>query len=90
MDAIIDQIVQSPAISKAMLLGLGLLIVGIARGFYKVVTKNYKSIMKEFRLFNYKIEAIDTALEHSLKNGYANARNQKFQELKDNDNFIND
>ena len=46
--------------------------------------------MKEFKLFNYKIEAIDTALEHSLKNGYANARNQKFQELKDNDNFIND
>lgn len=90
MEAIAEQISQSPGVSKVMLLGLMILIVAGGRFFYKIGTKNYKSLMKELKLFNFKIEAMDTALEHSLQNGYAKVRDKKFNELKDNDNFIND
>lgn len=90
MEAVAEQIAQSPAVSKLIMLLMMALIVWTGRFFYKLVTKNYKSIMQEFKLFNYKIEAMDKALEHSLQNGYEKARNEYFQVLKDNDNFINE
>ena len=97
MDVLIKEILNSPTVTKVMLLvAIVLLIVVIAvlifggKYLLKFLSENYKVFRKEIKLMNYKIDAQDHALAHSFKNGYQSERDRKFHELKDNDDFVND
>lgn len=97
MEVLIKEILASPTVTKIMLLItivlLNILVIIIIWGgkyFLKFLNENYKAFRQEIKLINYKIDATDHALAHSFKNGYADERDKKFKELKDNDNFINE
>ncbi len=97
VDALIRETMSSPTVTKLML-GMTLLILIVlgvaARWAFKYLIKfmdeNYRIFRQEIKLIKFKQDATDHALAYSLKNGYAAERDKKFNELKDNDEFIND
>lgn len=97
MDLFIKEIMASPTVTKIML-AIAIILLTLISGFLvwggkhllKIMNKNYNAFTKEMRLINYKIDATDHALGKHFDNGYQDIRDKKFNELKDNDNFIND
>ena len=61
-------------------------LVLILAGF---ITAQLRRLLKKITYIEYKLIATDYALERSLKNGYADHRNEKLNELIQKDNFIN-
>jgi len=97
MDLFLKEIMASPTVTKIML-AIAIILLSLISGFLvwggkyllKSLNANYSVFRKEIRLMNYKIDATDHALGKHFNNGYQDIRDKKFNELKDNDNFIND
>lgn len=97
MDILIKEIMLSPTVTKVMLAitllllsGLILLIIWGGKYFLKFMQKQYSKFEQEIKIINFKIDATDHALGKHFDNGYQDIRDKKFNELKDNDNFINE
>jgi hypothetical protein len=72
---------SSTALTKLLLI----IIISLLVTIYKFFKPKVVEILNTIRYFSNYLTAVDSALEHSLKNGYSNARDKKLEQLNEKD-----